>query len=260
MATTTNYSWSTPDDTALVKDGASAIRSLGTAIDSTVFTNAGAAINKSLVDAAGDLIYGTADNTVTRLAIGTAGQVLQVNSGATAPEWATFSSGGMTLISTTTFNNTVATYTLSSIPQTYKHLLLVGSGLQSANAGDDSLFWRFNGDTGTNYLTTAISYPNSALTSVAAESAQLFNQTNSPLAATGDTSIRFGNFVLDIYNYSATQYKSIAYVNGSRNNGGYYFYTGRGHWNNTAAITSITFTSNQTANLKAGIVQLYGVS
>ena len=35
MATTTNYGWSTPDDTALVKDGAAAIRSLGSAIDST---------------------------------------------------------------------------------------------------------------------------------------------------------------------------------------------------------------------------------
>jgi hypothetical protein len=92
MATTTNYSWTTPDDTALVKDGAAAIRSLGTAIDSTVFTNAGNAINKSIVDAAGDLIYGTADNTVTRLALGTAGQVLTVNSGATAPQWATASS------------------------------------------------------------------------------------------------------------------------------------------------------------------------
>jgi hypothetical protein len=29
MATTTNYSWTTPDDTDLVKDGASAIRTLG---------------------------------------------------------------------------------------------------------------------------------------------------------------------------------------------------------------------------------------
>lgn len=37
MASTTNYSWTTPDDTALVKDGAAAIRSLGSAVDSTVF-------------------------------------------------------------------------------------------------------------------------------------------------------------------------------------------------------------------------------
>lgn len=35
MATTTNYGWETPDDTDLVKDGAAAIRSLGSSIDST---------------------------------------------------------------------------------------------------------------------------------------------------------------------------------------------------------------------------------
>jgi hypothetical protein len=81
MATTTNYSWSTPDDTALVKDGAAAIRSLGTAIDTTVFTNAGAAIAKSTVDAKGDLIAGTADNTVARLAVGTNGHTLVADSG-----------------------------------------------------------------------------------------------------------------------------------------------------------------------------------
>lgn len=34
MATTTNFGWTTPDNTAYVKDGASAIRSLGTSIDS----------------------------------------------------------------------------------------------------------------------------------------------------------------------------------------------------------------------------------
>ena len=41
MATTTNYSWSTPDDTALVKDGASAIRTLGSSIDTTLFSVTG---------------------------------------------------------------------------------------------------------------------------------------------------------------------------------------------------------------------------
>jgi hypothetical protein len=35
MATTTNFGWSTPDDTALVKDGASAIRTLGSSIDTS---------------------------------------------------------------------------------------------------------------------------------------------------------------------------------------------------------------------------------
>jgi hypothetical protein len=36
MATTTNYGWTTPDDTSLVKDGASAIRTLGSSIDSSL--------------------------------------------------------------------------------------------------------------------------------------------------------------------------------------------------------------------------------
>ena len=36
MAQTTHFSWSTPDDTALVKNGAAAIRTLGSAADDTV--------------------------------------------------------------------------------------------------------------------------------------------------------------------------------------------------------------------------------
>lgn len=36
MATTTNFGWTTPDDTALVKDGASAIRTLGSSIDTSM--------------------------------------------------------------------------------------------------------------------------------------------------------------------------------------------------------------------------------
>jgi hypothetical protein len=39
MATTTNYNWPTPDDTALVKNGANAIRTLGSSADSTVQDN-----------------------------------------------------------------------------------------------------------------------------------------------------------------------------------------------------------------------------
>jgi hypothetical protein len=36
MAQTTHFNWATPDDTALVKNGASAIRTLGSAADDTV--------------------------------------------------------------------------------------------------------------------------------------------------------------------------------------------------------------------------------
>jgi len=81
MATTTNYSWTTPDDTALVKDGAAAIRSLGSSIDTTTKN-----LNPSTT--LGDIEYrSSTTNTNTRLGIGTTGQVLTVSSG--VPSWAT---------------------------------------------------------------------------------------------------------------------------------------------------------------------------
>jgi hypothetical protein len=79
MATTTNYSWTTPDDTALVKDGAAAIRSLGSSIDTTTKN-----LNPSTT--LGDIEYRSSTaNTNTRLAIGSTGNVLTVAGG--VPTW-----------------------------------------------------------------------------------------------------------------------------------------------------------------------------
>ena len=96
MPTTTNFGWTTPADTDLVKDGALAIRTLGNGIDTSLldlkggttgqnlrkatntdldFTWAGDATN-TVVDAEGDLLVGDSADTLQRLAIGTTGQVL----------------------------------------------------------------------------------------------------------------------------------------------------------------------------------------
>ena len=122
MATTTNYSWTTPDDTALVKDGAAAIRSLGTAIDTTVFTNAGAAIPKTLIDAKGDLIVGSAADTAARLASSASnGNVLTVDtSTATGLKWSAPAGGGKVLqVVSSKFTNSIAqTFTTTSYVDT----------------------------------------------------------------------------------------------------------------------------------------------
>ena len=139
MATTTNYSWTTPDDTALVKDGAAAIRSLGTAIDTTVFNNAGAAIAKTIVDAKGDLIVGTAADTVARLASSASnGNILTVDtSTATGLKWAAPAGGGKVLqvvsavystaktISATSFIDTDLTCDITPTSATSKILVIV---------------------------------------------------------------------------------------------------------------------------------------
>jgi hypothetical protein len=85
MATTTNFGWTTPDDSAAVKDGAAAIRSLGTAVDTTMQTM----VPKTIVDAKGDIIAASAADTVARLAVGANDTVLTADSTtATGLKWA----------------------------------------------------------------------------------------------------------------------------------------------------------------------------
>jgi hypothetical protein len=250
MATTTNYSWSTPDDTALVKDGAAAIRSLGTAIDSTVFTNAGAAINKSLVDAAGDLIYGTADNTVARLAIGTANQVLKVNSGATAPEWGTAPSGGMTLISTTTLSG--ASVSISSIPATYQHLQLIFRNARPATDGVN-LQMRFNSDSTTKYrILNAVSGQNFA----ANNTAHYFAYEDA------DNGASDALHIADIYDYTNTTTWKVArflqVANNQTTTTNANFTNAASVWFATSAVNEITLFPGS-GNWTSGTVYLYGV-
>lgn len=144
MANTTNFGWETPDDTDLVKDGAAAIRTLGSAIDTSLvdlkggttgqvlsktsntdldFVWTAAGLSASIVDAKGDLIAATAADTVARLPVGTNGQYLSANSAqSTGLEWVTPSSGSLTLLSTTSLTGTSTT--ISSISGAYKDLLV----------------------------------------------------------------------------------------------------------------------------------------
>jgi len=140
MATTTpSFGWPVPTSTDLVKDGATAIESLGDAIDSSLTDLKGGttgqvlskasgtdmdftwvaqddsnAIQNAIVDAKGDLIGASAADTPARLAVGTNGQVLTADSTtATGLKWASASSG-FNLISTTSFSG-VASQSISSV-------------------------------------------------------------------------------------------------------------------------------------------------
>jgi hypothetical protein len=108
MATTTNYGWTTPDDTALVKDGAAAIRTLGSSVDTTT-----KALNPSTT--LGDIEYRSSTaNTNTRLGIGSTGNVLTVTGG--VPTWSPPAGGGK-LLQLVTANLTTAT-TIASTSMT----------------------------------------------------------------------------------------------------------------------------------------------
>ena len=80
---TTNYGWVLPTNTDLVTDLPADFEIALQGVDTTT-----KALNPETTT--GDISYrSSVANTNTRLALGTAGQVLTVNTGATAPEWAT---------------------------------------------------------------------------------------------------------------------------------------------------------------------------
>lgn len=66
MATTTNFGWATPDNTGYVKDGALAIRTLGSAIDTSLVDLKGGTTDQVLKKASGtdmDFVWGTVSST-----------------------------------------------------------------------------------------------------------------------------------------------------------------------------------------------------
>jgi len=242
MAITTNYGWTTPDDTALVKDGAAAIRTLGSSVDTTV-----KALNPGTT--AGDLDYYTAATTKARIAKGTAGQVFTMNSGATAPEWQTISTSSMTQISTGSFSST--TITISSIPATYTNLVLLVRGVTNGTGGSYTRM-RINGVTTANYFGQFFTWGATAATAE--------NSQTSFRAAYSDT-IAGSTYDNATYVYTFPFYATAGFLkNVTWNASGDIANFGWGYDNlNTAAITSITLFESFGYTYNGGTWTLYGV-
>jgi hypothetical protein len=251
MATTTNYGWTTPDDTALVKDGAAAIRTLGSSVDTTT-----KALNPSTT--LGDIEYRSATaNTNTRLGIGTAGQVLQVNSGATAPEWATPAAPGLNYTLLNAGGTTLSGDTTVSGISGKSNLLIYVDG--ATNATQTIVSLRLNADSTANYV-----YAGSQINGLSGYGSNFLEAENS--GAAGTTAIPLGRYndspsalsaAIRIDGASTTGFKSFN-VNGSgsgtanqRN------YNLTGIYEGTAAITSITIRS-AAGSFTGGKVYVYG--
>jgi hypothetical protein len=251
MATTTNYGWSTPDDSALVKDGASAIRTLGSSIDTTLKAQIDAQIPDSLLTTKGDLIAATGASTPARLAVGTDGQVLTADAAsASGVKWATSASGSMTLLSTTTLSGTSTT--ISGISGSYTNLTVFIYGV---NMGSDTRFrLAWNGTTNLGQSQSA----NDSGTFTIDVANYLFLTASGANMTNGRTDNAFS---FTIQNYASAQRKTFQ---GS----GVYYRTASadlypsffgGGINTTSAISSLTFTNNAGASFSAGTVLIYGV-
>lgn len=180
----------------------------------------------------------------------TDGQVLtRDNASPGKVKWATFSAGGMTLLSTTTLSG--ASTTISSISGSYNDLVAVIFGVTNAT-GDGS--FRIAPNAATN-ITTQISTATATSVNSSADSyLRLSTSTLSPLYTSAVNAWK-----VEITNYASTTATKPLFVNGSftQTSAKVGFFSS-GFINTTSAITSLVF-SNNGGDLSTGTVLLYGV-
>ena len=252
MATTTNYAWETPDDTDLVKDGASAIRTLGSSIDTTT-----KALNPSTT--LGDIEYRSATaNTNTRLGIGSTGDVLTVAGG--VPTWAASAGGSAnwTLLNSGGTALTAAqTITVSGISAKDKIMIFV-TGASSVNSAA-RIRVRLNTDTASNYYAYGFKMVmESVYASQEVSKGYTLNDDSFVLAqmATSATSQVHGSLELSGCNSSGV--KIMKMTGGATGGGGntQENHSAFGYYNSSSAITSISINS-ESGNFDNGTVFVY---
>lgn len=286
MATTTpNFGWSVPTSTDLVKDGATAIETLGDAIDASMADLKGGTTGQVLKKATntdmdfvwsadsagmtnpmtttGDTIYSSSGSTPARLGIGSTGQVLTVASG--LPSWATPAAGGgfTTIASGSLSGNTL---NLTSIPQTYKSIRLQLLNIKCSGSGP-ALQMTFNGEG----LTGQSTYCETGVKTTQAGSASAYSPTGwsgsySLLGLSGgfaDSTTTLANLTLNWDNYSDTTSAKIGYGTS------YFNYNTNATaavnleqilWRNANAISQITIKVESTNTYTSGTYILYGVN
>jgi hypothetical protein len=170
-------------------------------------------------------------------------------------------SGAYDSIATVTVVTSTPTITFTSIPSTYKHLQIrMFARSDRAASTNDSAILRYNSDTNSNNYTyhelAGTGAATSAYGSGAPESTQMQFMT-----ATSATTGVFGIAITDILDYSNTnKYKTQRNLGGFDNNGSGLIRLNSSLWMNTAAISSITITSSNSANfIQDTQFALYGV-
>ena len=255
VASVTSVTDSTSTTSSTVAASATAVKS--------AYDLANGAIAKSLVDAKGDLIAATAADTVARLAVGTNNYVLTADSAeATGLKWAAASSGGMTLIATAT-PSAATTVSFTSIPGTYKHLMIVWQDVfQSSATASDGWGVRLNNDTTAGlhaYFNrglgpgsiTADRGSSTLFTSSSAELRMIIPKTTNG-STVYDSQAR-GVFM--VYRYTENSAKFCEW----RSSGDDAISFGNGRFGGTSAITQVDFVRASTQTID-GKFYLYGVS
>ena len=156
-----------------------------------------------------------------------------------------------TPIASITLGAAAASVTFSSIPSTYTDLVVICN--TGTTVGGTNATFRVNSDTGSNYSTTRLIGNGS--TAISARDTSGTMGYFSVLSSSGNVD---SNYIVHFMNYSNTTTNKTVINRG--NNAASATSVNVSLWRNTAAITSISFGAEFTANLVSGSTfNLYGI-
>jgi hypothetical protein len=138
------------------------------------------------------------------------------------------------LIASNVLTSAASSVTFSSIPGTYRDLVLVCGNLLNTNPENSNVVIRINGDTGSNYSVVTATGSGTNTTSRTASTTFLYADLD---VVFGNTSPQVGLNIIEFMDYSATDKHKTILSRSNVANRGVGMYAGR--WANTAAITSI---------------------
>lgn len=272
--TTTNFGWDIPQSTDLVKDGATAIATLGQDIDTAfvdlkggttgqvlskasgtdldftwVAPSGSNAILNTIVDAKGDLIGATAADTPARLAVGADGTFLKADS--TAATGLAWGSTALTLVKSQTIGSGVTSVAVTgAFSSTYdSYLILITGGVASGNCNLNLQL----GSTTTGYYRFGF-YGYASSTTITGDNTN--NGSSFLYAGCGSTNNLQGNCVVQSPNLP--KYTNLWSNNQRMNTADTIMGMNSGFQASTTQFTDFTIIADGGANLTGGTIKVYG--
>ena len=283
MATTTpNFGWAVPTSTDLVKDGATAIETLGDSIDASLVDLKGGTTGQVLAKASNtdmDFIW-SADASGIPASAFTAKGVVLVGTGTSTYAAQTVGANGTVL----TADSTEADGVKWAVPAGAKNYSLLGTGTLTSGStvtvsgisNMDSIYvvvnrasvtttstviqMRINADTGNNYKQGYASFYNDTTFHPAWLGSYYVSNAYLTLGQVGDNAGQEYSGAIQISGGAAAGSKMYMYhgaVNNNATQARNYGYMGGGWWDNSATITSISLVCSS-GTFDAGSFFVYG--